>query len=421
MKRTLGLGLLLLGCTRDNTAASVSLAPPSGGTSAAPVVAAHPLGSSSAPDVEIAHGVVVDLRARREVRTLVADDDVWNGADDGTRAYEHIRADGIKRTDEEVRAYDTRSGALVWTQKVGRCYAMAAGPAGLFCDSNKNGEIVLLDRATGSQRSLPLGGAYDVSSIARVGSKIAAFSSFGTTVPLFDAATGAPAGTATVPQGFHLARVRNGTACGIGIGNASFTVQCFDPTPRVLWSKTYPFADAELRMTDDHDALVTSRMWYGTKPKESVVVSLDDGHVVTRFAGFASCLVRDPDGKLVGLLRAAPKAAYLDLAGAERWQTSEVHDDSAAALVVDGTLVVASFGRITTGAELVGLDVTTGALRWRGDVQLLPIAHSVYSNEVDLRLVNHAIVMRGREAMLDYLEIFAPTDGKRLYATVRAR
>jgi hypothetical protein len=117
---------------------------------------------------QIAHGVVVDLPSRRVARTLLAQEGIWNEADDGAVAYEHVHANGIDRLSETVLAYDIASGTKLWERPVARCYLMIAAPAGAFCDHGAT-ELSLLDRATGAERILPTALSYDMSAIQLVG------------------------------------------------------------------------------------------------------------------------------------------------------------------------------------------------------------------------------------------------------------
>jgi outer membrane protein assembly factor BamB len=401
----------------------VTLPAPSGdaaGSASAPVAS-----SISMPDAnarEIAHGVVVDLHARREVRTLLADDDVWNDADDGKIAYEHIRADQVKRMKEELRAYDLATGAQIWSHDASRCYAMIATGKGVLCDSDKNDEVVLHDAKSGAPTSIAAPGLVYVTSFERMGSKVAAISSSYSVAVFFDAATVAPAGKLDLPRGFRLARVKNGVACGAGFDPTTATFACFDATPRILWSKKLPLADGELHMADDHDILVGTRVFTSNVARESYVVSIDDGHVVAHVPVSVSSLVRRPNGVLAGFFRAARPSAMVGLDGKDRWTTNAfVFGDSSRTVVSNDTLVVAAYGHITAGAEIAGFDLATGAQRWKGDLELLPISHSAYSNDVELRPFEDIVVMRGREAMQDYLALFDPASGRRLYETLRRR
>jgi outer membrane protein assembly factor BamB len=411
------LSVALLAACGSGGSATVTIAVP-----AASVSTTASATASSAPvqgdALEIAHGVVVDLRAHRAVRTLLTQDDVWNVADDGTRAYVHIRADQIKRKKEEVRAYDLTSGVELWSQYVGRCYAMAAGPAGAFCDSDVSGEVILLEAASGKPRSIPSPIRSQISSFESIGNKIVALSWSSSQAAFFEDSNGAAAGVLTVPTGFHVARVKDGTICGAGFDGKGGTVACFDSSPRIIWSKQLTIASGML-MADDHDALIQT----GSAPPESLVVSLDDGHVVARVHALVSCLVRRADGTLDGFFRAGQAAAFVELDGRERWKGTGMVAlaDSARAVLVDETLVLATYGRITAGATIAAFDRRTGASLWTGALDLLPITHSAYSNEVQLRLFEGTAVMRGMESMQDYIALFEPKSGKRLYFDVRAR
>lgn len=389
--------------------------------------------TSSPPPWEIAHGVVVDLASRRATRTLLVQEGIWNEADDGAVAYEHVRANGIDRSTETVLAYDIASGAKLWERPVARCYLMIAAPAGAFCDRSAT-ELSLLDRATGAERTLSTGMPYDMSAIQLVGSKVAVIaptSSSSSHVVFFDATTGAPAGALDVPL-VKVARVEGGILCGTSSSGGTVWLACFDGTPRIVRSTSAPVVpEATYVMADSRDVLFTSSSTagFGRMPPatgssaESVVLSLDDGHVVARVPAYASCLVRDDRGRLGGLVRLDRRgAAFVGLDGRERWTTSAIAPGGAArAVLAGGLLVVATYDPVATGVALEAFDARSGAPRWKADVELLMISHFVYETEIDLSLARGAVLLRGRETMQDYLELFDPGTGRRLFATVRAR
>jgi hypothetical protein len=407
--------LLLLACSHDQSPVTVALVAPSASSTSS-----APQRSLLDPPVvarEVVHGVIVDLRARRAVRTLLTEN-VQTGSDDGARAYVHLRADAVHRTTDEVRAYDMATGALLWSHEVGRCYVMAAAPAGVFCDSAKGSEIVLLDRATGQPRSIPTPKIGTASQLVRIASKVAVLS-YSDEIAFFDATTGEAAGTLAVGRSAQGWRAGNDLACALAFG-ATTTIECFNASPRVVWSKPIPITGGELTAADEHDVLVTTSRW-GSPHPESVVASLEDGREVAHLSERVQCMVRAADGRLDGLFRTAPTAAYLGLDGHERWKTTAIGEDSCSAVTTGDLVVVAAYSGISTGASLFGLDRATGLERWHGDVELLPIDHSKYKNEVTLRMVGGALVMRGIESSQDYLEIFDPVTGKRLFSTVRGR
>ena len=104
-----------------------------------------------------------------------------------------------------------------------------------------------------------------------------------------------------------------------------------------------------------------------------------------------------------------------------QWTSPEPLGEAASALSKDGMIFVATYNRISTGASLIAFDRKTGAVRWRGDLQLLPIRHSKYQNHVDLDFDHGVLAIRGHESGQEYLELFAPADGASLFRVMQKR
>jgi hypothetical protein len=158
-----------------------------------------------------------------------------------------------------------------------------------------------------------------------------------------------------------------------------------------------------------------------TKQQRSLVIDLATGAVVSRVDAEVAATVRDGAGELGGLFVTRPSTQLLDRGGQVRWTSPERLEEAASALQKDGTIFVASFDRITNGASLTAFDERTGAVRWRGDLKLLQVTHSIYRNHVDLDFDHGDVVMRGHESAQEYLEIFAPADGAPLFRLVQGR
>ncbi len=56
---------------------------------------------------------------------------------------------------------------------------------------------------------------------------------------------------------------------------------------------------------------------------------------------------------------------------------------------------------------------------WTGNVESLPVAHTIYINEVALEFVGEHLVLRGKESSITTLQIFTPSSGERLFADTR--
>jgi hypothetical protein len=229
----------------------------------------------------------------------------------------------------------------------------------------------------------------------------------------------------------NVARVERGILCGTSVSGSTAGVVCFDGSPRIVFSASAPIPDAAYVMADSHDVLFTSTSPTGFgrmpppagSPAQSVVLSLDDGHLVARAPTYASCLVPDDHGRLRGLLSLGRRGAtFVGLDGRERWTTSALAPGGdARAVLAGGLVVVATYDPVSTGVALEAFDARSGAPRWKADVELLMISHFVYQTEIELSTAYGAVLLRGRETMQDYLELFDPGTGRRLFATVRAR
>ena len=120
-------------------------------------------------------------------------------------------------------------------------------------------------------------------------------------------------------------------------------------------------------------------------------------------------------------LATRPSTQLLDRGGRVQWTSPERLGEAASALRKDGMIFVASYDRLSSGASLLALDRKTGAVRWRGDLQLLPIIHSAYRNHVDLDFDRGVLALRGHESGQVHLELFAPADGASLLHVVQKR
>jgi outer membrane protein assembly factor BamB len=164
-------------------------------------------------------------------------------------------------------------------------------------------------------------------------------------------------------------------------------------------------------------ALFTKGWW--TKEHGSAVIDVKSGQVVARVGDDAAALVEDAAGGLVGLLvldDEKHEARLLDAkSGAVRWRRAlgGNSDNSAAVIVDDGQLIIATWHRIATGSRLFALDRATGAVRWTADVEQLHVAHSQYFNDVTLALHDGVVTMHGLEAAGCYLQTFDAASGKR--------
>ena len=103
--------------------------------------------------------------------------------------------------------------------------------------------------------------------------------------------------------------------------------------------------------------------------------------------------------------------------GEKSWTASAENNyyDEAETLLKDSMLIVATYPKIATGANLSAYNQKTGKLLWKADVAQMNVGHSEYYNKVILSLYGNKIIMEGIEAGGKYLQIFDIKDGKRLF------
>lgn len=159
--------------------------------------------------------------------------------------------------------------------------------------------------------------------------------------------------------------------------------------------------------------------------KHAEIVERDGGKTVASAATQDAAIVEDEAGKLLGMVIIGERRdgkCELQLQspqGQARWKAPVSIDgfgDSASIVVAGELLVVAHFHRIATGSSLTALELTTGAIKWKADVQQLQIAHSKYWNDVTLTRAGNILTLRGVEAGGCHLQTFDLATGRRLSA-----
>jgi hypothetical protein len=93
--------------------------------------------------------------------------------------------------------------------------------------------------------------------------------------------------------------------------------------------------------------------------------------------------------------------------------------DEAVGVVAGDVLIVAVFGRISSGSSLFAVDLRSGKLRWSADVVQLNVEHSEYWNDVTVERRGDEIVLRGVEAGGCYVQAFDLSSGRRRFARTR--
>ncbi|MBI3156654.1 MAG: hypothetical protein HYZ20_14775 [Burkholderiales bacterium] len=173
-----------------------------------------------------------------------------------------------------------------------------------------------------------------------------------------------------------------------------------------------------IRASDERFVVFGTGPFFHSGVRRGAIVRLSDGAVVTRVEDeLAAAVVRD-DGSLEGALVATPELRMYEPSGALRFKVPSPapHDESASAIARGGRLYLDVYPSISSGSALVALDAKTGATAWRADVEMLPIGHSEYFNEVRLSFDGDRLSLSGEESSLTTFQMFALADGTRALA-----
>jgi putative pyrroloquinoline-quinone binding quinoprotein len=422
--------LALAGCTAPPAppaSTTIPASPAADSTAAAaPAPAPMPPPSAATPYLLVGRAVV-DVPNRAVVR-LLTKDLVIAGALDGAVAYLCV---GYWKTppqdsmSHELRAYEIVDGKQRWAKPVSDCRNLAAGPTGVLVGTYRGGTpgATWHDGVDGTPREVASGPP--VVAVQRFGQSLLALHDGGA-LDVLDGASLAVRGTATLPftpwplyPGIAPFVDRGTELCAVNVDGRDLDARCMDASRRVRFSAHESLGGGGGMLLERGERWVVTTMTQG--PPRSLVFDLGSGTVAARIDATLAATVRDEAGKLDGLLATIPQTQLLDRSGQVQWTSPEPQQARASALVKNGLIFVASYHAISTGATLVAFDRKTGAVRWRGDLQLLPISHSIYSNHVDLDFLDGALAIRGHESGQEYFELFAPDDGTPLFRVVQER
>jgi hypothetical protein len=406
------MSVAIAGCSRTtDTPAHVTLsatpASPPVSASAAPARTLLPV-----PEWTVIGGDLVDLGAVKSARALTPDFAAAHAVSRDT-AYLWVHGD--------VRAYDTTTGAQRWSKPESECRSMAATSRGAFCATGGGARFF---RATNGDASIA-GAATPTTEVLVLGTHVLVLHSNASVEALDD--TNAVAGSASLPampegmwgrQGLAIASPS--IACGAQRSNTDTKVFCVDATPRLVWSKTSPVAGGLVQQVDGL-MVIASDTWTHTNVS-SEVLRTSDGATLLSIPNVRLGAALSTNGALDGALSSDPKVTLYDATGAAKWSWSQQYPSEAIhAKRAGANIVVALHSPIATGTQLLALDAATGTLAWRGDVESLPIAHSKYSNRVELDVRGPDVLLVGRESSQEFAQSFDAKSGKRIASVLRGR
>jgi hypothetical protein len=404
------------GCTRS-TPSDVVVAVPSAPPAVSTAVVAPSVSASAAPKTYVSNlvmvgGDLVDLDTMTVKRTL-SKDMLWVSTVTDDTAYLFVNGD--------LRAFDVATGAMRWSKSTPSCWRIEASRAGVFCSTESGARFY--KKSNGDDTAV--GSGATVSGMVRIGARVLVLHSDSNVEALDE--NGAVVGSVLVPFSLTNGWTRNALvvagsfACGAQGSDRSTNVVCVDSAPRVVWFTSLNVRRGVIEQADDV-VLVSSGPFGSSKPASSEVLRTSDGTSLLR-ANVRFAAVLSTAGTFDGALAVDPSITLYDAKGAVKWTWAgpPFHDESLHALRSGSNIVLAQHSPIATGVRLVALDEAKGALVWQGNVDSLLIAHSKYSNQVELRKSGNAVLLLGHESSQEYAQTFDPASGTRLVSILRGR
>ncbi|CAN5584101.1 hypothetical protein BH09MYX1_BH09MYX1_54090 [soil metagenome] len=410
------LAFVFVACARTSPSsdgAVVLLPAPSSAPSAAakPAASTAPRPPASGRSLAIIGGDLVDLGTVAPLHTLTTDL-VLSSAVAGDTAYAFARG--------EIRAYDVETGALRWSRPTASCASIAATTHGVFCG---DATTQLFDAATGM--SHVIGAATPVHSIVELSGRVLVLHTDKKLESFDDAGVlGGTVNVPVMPDGAYARAALSSSgalSCGAQRNNVATLVFCIDASPKIVWQRTIPVASGLLVHSDDGALVLASDVW--SKAISSEVLRPTDGTTLLHVPAVRLGAALTTAGVFDGALASEPDVALYDPHGTVvwRWRPPFGHDEGIRAVRVGSNIALALYSPIATGTQLFAVDATSGTLAWTANVDQLPIAHSKYSNAVQLDMNRTGMLLRGHESSQDYAQEFDPRTGGRTASVLRRR
>ncbi|MEQ8192413.1 MAG: hypothetical protein ABRQ39_30890 [Candidatus Eremiobacterota bacterium] len=216
-------------------------------------------------------------------------------------------------------------------------------------------------------------------------------------------------------------------------GKQGIIVYKYDGNGKVLFRTSVEHTDIEIKgdlhyyhrylnyFTHNNKYLIFTTNVFEKKYNVTRIIDLKTGEV-KEAKSIVSGILTDEKENLTGLLSLDDEKDILTLydsyGKAKKWEykfPGNIYCETTSALSYGNILAVAYYCRISTGSDLMALDINTGKLLWNADVVQLMIPHSKYHNTVTIDRYSDKLIMAGYESGGTYLQVFDINSGKRLY------
>lgn len=223
-------------------------------------------------------------------------------------------------------------------------------------------------------------------------------------------------------------------------GDGGYIITAYDASGYELWTAKTPHTDIEAKgdtryykrylnyyKSNSKYLIFTNNWFYKDNPK-SVIINLSTGEL-TDLPILINGILFDNDNNIAGLMQYNEKENIVtfskginkEAAWEYKYNDRQVSPNSITALVKENILILALYYPISTGSDLVAVDLNSGQLKWHAKVDQVNASHSKYYNHVNLFSYKDKVLMEGIESYGRYLQVFDINTGAKIYSDLYTR
>lgn len=223
-------------------------------------------------------------------------------------------------------------------------------------------------------------------------------------------------------------------------GEGGYIITAYDASGHELWKAKTPHTDIEIKgdthyykrylnyyKSNSRYLIFTNNWFYKENPK-TVIVNLSSGET-KELPILASGVLFDKEDNLLGLLHYEEKenivTFFKGISSEPAWEYKyndrQVNPYSITALVKENILVLGLYYPISTGSDLVAIDLNNGQLKWHAKADQVNASHSKYYNHVNLFSYKDKVLMEGIESYGRYLQVFDVNTGAKIYSDLNTK
>jgi len=218
-------------------------------------------------------------------------------------------------------------------------------------------------------------------------------------------------------------------------GEYGYIISSYDENGKELYKKQLHHTKIEITGNTHHHERILNYLNHNSKYaifttsvfsrefSQTVILELASGNL-TEIPISTDGVLFDREDNITGLFQYDGKSKEItfydklsdDVLWKYKYDYDIVYNPSVTALVHGDKLILALYHPISTGSDLLALDINTGKILWHANVEQVNASHSEYYNTVNLYAYKDKVLMEGIESYGKYLQVFDIKTGAALYS-----